>query len=61
MDHLPLSNVPMLVSAVNFLLRDEEFDNLDQICNCFDVDRDEMDRILASEGYSYVDELNRVK
>ena len=31
MDHLPLNNIPMLVSSINFLLRDEEFDNLDQL------------------------------
>ena len=30
MDHLPLNDIPMLVSTINFLLRDEEFDNLDQ-------------------------------
>ena len=29
MDHLPEHDIPMLVSAINFLLRDEEFDNLD--------------------------------
>lgn len=48
MYHLPLNDIPMLVSTINFLLRDEEFDNLDQICNCFNVDRGEMDRLLAS-------------
>ena len=30
MDHLPLSDIPMLVSTINFLLRDEIFENLDQ-------------------------------
>ena len=60
MDHLPLTDVPMLVSAVNFLLRDEEFDNLDQICWCFGVPREEMDRILASEGYAYDAPHNRI-
>lgn len=39
----------MLVSTINFLLRDEIFDNLDQICYCFNVDREEMDRLLASQ------------
>ena len=29
MDHLPLSDIPMLVSTINFLLRDEIFENLD--------------------------------
>lgn len=28
MDHLPLSDIPILVSTINFLLRDEIFDNL---------------------------------
>ena len=30
MDHFPLNDIPLLVSTINFLLRDEEFDNLDQ-------------------------------
>lgn len=60
MDHLPLNDIPMLVSSINFLLRDGEFDNLDQICCCFDIERSEMDRILASEGYSYDEAGNHV-
>ena len=27
MDHLPLNDIPMLVSAINYLLRDEEFEH----------------------------------
>lgn len=61
MDHLPLSDIPMLVSAINFLLRDDEFDNLDQICENFGIGREEMDALLAKEGYSYEESLNRVK
>lgn len=61
MDHLPLSDIPMLVSSLNFLLRDEEFDNLEQICSYYDVGRSETDALLAREGYSYSEELNRVK
>ena len=45
MDHLPLSDIPILVSTINFLLRDEIFENLDQICYCFNVEREEMDHI----------------
>ena len=60
MDHLPLGDIPMLVSSINFLLRDEEFDNLDQICNCFDVERERIDSLLASQGYAYSEEENRV-
>lgn len=60
MDHLPLSDIPMLVSSINFLLRDEEFENLDQICFCYGIERNEMDRILASEGYFYDEPNNHV-
>lgn len=60
MDHLPLTDIPMLVSSINFLLRDEEFENLDQICFCYGIERSEMDRILASEGYFYDEPNNHV-
>lgn len=60
MDHLPLNDIPMLVSSINFLLRDEEFENLDQICFCYGIERSEMDRILASEGYFYDEPNNHV-
>ena len=61
MDHLPLNDIPMLVSSINFLLRDEEFDNLDQICYCFNIERKEMDRLLASGDYAYQEQYNCVK
>lgn len=51
----------MLVSSINFLLRDEEFDDLDQICNCFDVERDRINAILASEGFTYDEAQKRVR
>ena len=60
MDHLPLNDIPMLVSSINFLLRDEEFENLDQICFCYGVERAELDRILAGGGYSYREAQNRI-
>ena len=50
----------MLVSSINFLLRDGEYDDLDQICYSFDVERSEVDGILASQGYAYDAERNRV-
>lgn len=43
MEHLPENDMPMLASAINFLLRDEEFDNLDQICDYFHKDRKTQD------------------
>ena len=51
MDHLP-HDIPMLVSAINFLLRDEEYDNLDEICYAFHVDRKELiERMAKTELY----------
>jgi len=35
MDYLP-QDPDILVSAVNMLLRDEEFDDLESLCNYFD-------------------------
>lgn len=57
MDHLP-HDIPMLVSAINFLLRDGIYDNLDQICYVFNQDRNELERRLAKAGYHY-DAANR--
>jgi len=61
MDNLPLNNIPMLVSCINCLLRDNEFDNLDEICNYYNISRDEIDSKLASSSYRYNEELNSVK
>lgn len=61
MDHLPLNDVPMLVSTINFLLRDNEFDNLDEICDAFGVSRQQIDSILASGGFAYSEQLNKVR
>lgn len=59
MDHLPQNDIPMLVSAINFLLRDEEFDNLDQICYYFDITRSELEAKLARGGFHYSEEHKR--
>lgn len=60
MDHLPLNDIPMLVSSVNFLLRDREFDSLDDICSYYDISRKEMDELLASQGYAYNEQYNKI-
>ncbi len=51
--------MPMLVSAINFLLRDEEFDDLDQICYFYNEDRAELENRLAQAGYKYSEELKK--
>jgi hypothetical protein len=53
MEHLPQHDIPMLVSAINFLLRDHEFDDLDQICAHFHVDRADLEQRMAAAGFEY--------
>ena len=52
MDHLP-HDPAMLVSAVNMLLRDNEFDTLEDLCSYFDRDPKELKAELQAEGYIY--------
>jgi hypothetical protein len=59
MDHLPANDLPMLVSVINFLLRNEEFDNLDQICYQFNVDRTSLEARMAKAGYVYSEKNKR--
>lgn len=59
MDKLPENDMPMLVSAINFLLRDEEFDNLDQICDYYHEDRAELEKKLRDAGYIYSEEQKK--
>ena len=51
--------MPMLVSAINFLLRDEEFDSLDEICDYYHEDRVELERKLADAGFHYSETLKK--
>ena len=59
MEHLPEYDMPMLASAINFLLRDEEFDNRDQICDYYHKDRKELEAKLAAAGFAFSEEQNR--
>ena len=51
MDHLP-KDPAMLVSAVNMLLRDEEFDSLSELCYCFNSDPDHLKSYVLAHGFS---------
>ena len=42
----------MLVSAVNMLLRDEEFDSLSELCYCFNSDPDHLKSYVLAHGFS---------
>ena len=52
MDHLPRDPF-MLLSAVNMLLRDGEYDSLSELCAALDADEDDLCLTLAREGYAY--------
>ena len=52
MEKLPKAPA-MLVSAVNMLLRDEEFDTLSSLCNNFNEDCTELKQRLLEAGFEY--------
>ncbi|MBQ8100821.1 MAG: DUF4250 domain-containing protein [Paludibacteraceae bacterium] len=52
MTHLP-NNPAILVSAVNMLLRDEEFDSLEALCYNFNREPEELRQYLLQNGFTY--------
>lgn len=50
MDFLP-KDPAILVSSVNMLLRDEEFDSLESLCYAFNRDPEEVKHYLEAHGY----------
>ena len=55
MDYLP-QDPAILVSSINMLLRDEEFDSLESLCYAFSRDPHEIKDYLHSHGYVYAKE-----
>jgi hypothetical protein len=60
MEYLP-KDPGMLVSAVNMLLRDEEFDSLESLCCNFDKEPDEIKSYLKEQGYVYDEEQKQFR
>ncbi|SEW14972.1 protein of unknown function [Prevotella sp. khp7] len=52
MEYLP-KDPAILVSSVNMLLRDEEFDTLEALCYNFGTEPDDVKRYLFSHGFVY--------
>ena len=50
MDYLP-KDPAILVSSVNMLLRDEEFDTLESLCYAFNREPEEVRNYLFSHGF----------
>ena len=56
MDYLP-QNPAILVSSINMLLRDEEFDSLKSLCYNFNTEPEKIKAILHEAGYVYSEEI----
>lgn len=52
MDYLP-QDPAILVSSINMLLRDEEFDTLESLCYYFNREPEEIKQYLSDHGYVY--------
>lgn len=52
MDYLP-EDPAILVSSINMLLRDEEFDSLESLCFAFNRDPEEIKLYLYKNGFVY--------
>lgn len=60
MDRLP-DDPAMLVSAVNMLLRDDEYDSLESLCYSFDTTPDELKERLKESGYVYSEDQRQFR
>lgn len=60
MDRLP-KDPAILVSAINMYLRDNEFDSLEALCYCYDVNPDELKAYLRRHGFRFDEEQKQFK
>ena len=60
MDYLP-KDPAILVSSVNMLLRDEEFNMLESLCYNFGTDPIEIKNYLYGHGFVYSEKLKQFR
>ncbi len=60
MDYLP-NDPMMLVSSLNMLLRDDEFDSLESLCAYYEKDVEEVKKLLSENGFEYNEELRQFR
>ncbi|MBO7418696.1 MAG: DUF4250 domain-containing protein [Bacteroidaceae bacterium] len=60
MDYLP-NDPMMLVSSVNMLLRDDEFDSFESLCSYFDKDVEELKKQLLDNGFVFNEEQRQFR
>lgn len=59
MDNLPINDIPMLLSVVNTLLRDNEFDTIEELCEHYGITREELDSRMKSQGFEYSEQQKK--
>ncbi|MBW4713242.1 DUF4250 domain-containing protein [Prevotella denticola] len=60
MDHLP-KDPAILLSSVNMLLRDKEFDSLKSLCYNFNEDPERLKDYMLKAGYVYSEEQHQFR
>ncbi len=60
MDRLP-KDPYMLVSSINMLLRDGEFDSLEELCAYFECEEEEVKEELKEHGFVYDEKLRQFR
>jgi len=60
MEHLP-TNPDILVSSINMLLRDGEYESLEDLCSSFDRDMQQLLAELQQAGYYYNQEQRQFR
>jgi hypothetical protein len=60
MEYLP-KDPAILVSSVNMLLRDEEFDSLESLCYAFDREPQDIKDYLVEKGYEWSEQQKQFR
>ena len=60
MEYLP-KDPAILVSSINMLLRDEEYDSFEQLCYAFGRDVKEITTYLKQHGYVYSESQKQMR
>lgn len=60
MEYLP-KDPAILVSSVNMLLRDEEFDSLESLCYAFDREPQKIKDYLVEKGYEWSEQQKQFR
>lgn len=60
MEYLP-EDPFILVSSINMLLRDGEFDSLEELCRYFGKDTEEVKSRLAESGFEYLEAVRQFR